>query len=209
MIQINWGDKLKEMGILWQYSGDPTKPHALWTSGLHADTFNNGSKLLEDPKLLEEVTAGMIGVLSEEFQANKPDWVVGPAMGAVTIGHEIARQLGTKFAFTEPVHTEEGKMQVLKRFDISDGAKALVVEDALSTGGSIKKTIAVLESAGVEVLPFVATIVNWSGSDEIDGRKVYSLFADTPKKWQPEECELCKAGSEALRPKANWDKFVN
>ncbi len=208
MTQTNWGDKLKEMGILWQHGGDCSKPHALWTSGLHADTFNNGSKLLEDPNMLAEVAGGMIEAMQDLMKDNKPDWVVGPAMGAVTIGHEVARQLGTKFAFTEPVQVDGEKMQVLKRFDIPKGATALVVEDAISTGGSMVKTIDVLESVGVEVLPYVGTIVNWSGSDKLGERKIVALFAGTPRKWQPEECELCKCGSEALRPKANWDKFT-
>ncbi len=208
MITTDWGDKLKEMGILWQHDGDCDKPHALWTSGLHANTFNNGSKLLEDPNLLVEVVAGMIENLEKYMQDTKPDWVIGPAMGAVTIGHEMARQLGTKFAFTEPVQVNGEKMQVLKRFDIPEGATALVVEDAVSTGGSMVKTIDVLENIGVNVLPFVGTIVNWSGSGKLGERNIAALFSAAPRKWQSEDCELCKCGSEALRPKANWDKFT-
>ncbi len=206
-MKTDWGAKLKEMGVLWQHDGDPAKPHALWTSGRHADTFNNGSKLVENPIMLAEVAEGMIENLKNLMGGNKPDWVVGPAFGAITIGHEVSRQLGTKFAFTEPVYTDEGKMQVLKRFDIPKGAKVLVVEDAISTGGSIKKTIDVLENLGIEVLPIVGTIVNWSGSDTFANKKVCSLFSAQPSSWKPEDCPLCKAGSEALRPKANWDKF--
>jgi len=202
-----WEQKLKDMGVLWRHDGDMSKPHALWTSGKHADTFNNGSKLLEDPRVLEQVCAGMIESMKESIEEHKPDYIVGPAFGAITIGSEIARQLGTKFAFTEPVITEEGKMQELKRFDIPENAKVLVVEDAISTGGSIKKTIDVLEGLGINVLPFVGTIVNWSGSDSFADRKVYSLFAARPRIWEADECELCKEGSEALRPKANWSSF--
>lgn len=203
----NWGNKLKEMGILWQHDGDCEKPHALWTSGKHADTFNNGSKLIENPRLLAEVATGIIENIKEQIGDKKPDWVVGPAFGAITIGHEVAKQLGIKFAFTEPVEINGEKMQVLKRFDIKAGEKVLVVEDAVSTGGSMVKTINVLEEINTEVLPYVATVVNWSGNDKLGERKIFSLFVDVPKSWSAEECELCKCGSEALRPKANWDKF--
>ncbi|NDK08327.1 hypothetical protein EOM39_03695 [Candidatus Gracilibacteria bacterium] len=206
--KINWGDKLKEMGILWQFDGDYTKPHALWTSGMHGDTFNNGSKLVENPRLLSEIVSGIIVDLEPLIKKEKPDWIIGPAFGAITLGHELARQLGTKFAFTEPVQTPEGKMQVLKRFDIKKGDRVLVVEDAISTGGSIVKTIAILEGLGAEVLPFVATIVNWSGNEYLGTKKIFSLYSGIPKKWEQDDCELCKKGSIALRPKANWDKFT-
>ncbi len=207
MAKLNWGDKLKEMGILWQHDGDCNKPHALWTSGRHANTFNNGSKLVENPKMLEQVSAGIIKNIQEQIKNEKPDWVVGPAFGAVTIGHEVARQLETKFAFTEPVEENGEKMQVLKRFSIHPGEKVLVVEDAISTGGSMLKTIDVLEKIGAEILPYVATVVNWSGSDKLKERRIFALFSDKPKSWTSEECELCKCGSEPLRPKANWHKF--
>lgn len=208
MEKINWGNKLKEIGVLWQHDGNCQKPHALWTSGRHADTFNNGSKLVENPRLLAEVVGGIIENIKEQIEEEKPDWVVGPAFGAITIGHEVARQLGIRFAFTEPVQTEDGKMQILKRFDIKPGEKVLVVEDAISTGGSILKTIDVLEKIDAKVLSYVATIVNWSGNNKLGGREIVALFSDKPKSWEASECPLCEGGSEALRPKANWEKFT-
>jgi len=205
---VNWGEKLKGMGILWQHDGDMSKPHALWTSGRHADTFNNGIKLVESPQMLAEVAFGMINQLRPLMGDSLPNYVVGPAMGAVTLGHEVARQLGTKFAFTEPVMIDGVKMQELKRFDIKAGDTVLVVEDALSTGGSMVKTINVLEEIGVNVLPYVATVVNWSGSDMLGKRRVVSLYSGTPQSWEADECPLCDGGSEPLRPKDNWDEFI-
>lgn len=203
----DWGEKLKKMGILWQYDGDVTMPHAIWTSGKHADTFNNGSRLVENPRFMEKIAGGMIEKMKKDLINNKPDWIVGPAFGAVTIAHEIARQLGVKFAFTEPIQTKDGKQQILNRFEILKNEKVLVVEDAISTGGSIIKTINVLEYNGIDVLPFISSIVNWSGSNELENRKIHSLFSAVPKSWLEKECELCKSGSEALRPKSNWSKF--
>ena len=204
---IDWGERLKEMDILWQHDGSPAMPHALWTSGRHANTFNNGSKLVENPSIMMQVAEGLIDKMKDDLSIVKPDWVVGPAFGAVTIAYEIAKQLGVKFAFTEPVQTESGKEQVLKRFDIKKDEKVLVVEDAITTGGSILKTIKVLEDRDVTVLSFVASVVNWSGSDKLEERKINSLFSASPKSWIESECELCKLGSEAFRPKANWSKF--
>lgn len=206
--KINWWDKLKEMWILWQHDWDRNKPHALRTSGLHADTFNNWTKLVENPRLLSEVVTWIMENIQEELEREKPDWVLGPAFWAVTIGHELARQINTKFAFTEPKETPEWKMQVLKRFDIKPWDTVLVVEDAVSTWWSMLKSINVLEKLWAKVLPYVVTIVNWSWNDNLWERKIYSLYSYKPKTWEKENCELCKFGSEALRPKVNWDKFT-
>lgn len=206
--KINWWDKLKDMWILWQFDWDYTKPHALWTSWMHWDTFNNWSKLVENPRLLSEIVSWIIVDLEPLIKKEKPDWIIWPAFWAITLGHELARQLGTKFAFTEPVQTPEWKMQVLKRFDIKKWDRVLVVEDAISTWWSIVKTIAVLEGLWAKVLPFVATIVNWSWNEYLWTKKIFSLYSWIPKKWEQDDCELCKNWSIALRPKANWDKFT-
>lgn len=206
--KINWWDRLKEMWILWQFDWDYSKPHALWTSWLHWDTFNNWSKLVENPTLLAEVAKWIIENLTPLIKDNKPDWIIWPAFWAITLWHEIARQLWTKFAFTEPVQTLEWKMQVLKRFDVKPWDTVLVVEDAISTWWSIIKTIDVMAWLWAKVMPFVATIVNWSWNDYLWDKKIYALFSWKPKTWNKEECILCKGWSEALRPKANRDKFT-
>lgn len=207
--KINWWDKLKEMWILWQHDGDCSKPHALLTSGKHSDAFNNGSKLVESPIMLSLVVNWMMENIDWLVEKEKPIWVVWPAFWAITIWHELARQLNTKFAFTEPVQTPEGKMQVLKRFDIKAWDTVLVVEDAITTWWSIVKTINALEEAWAIVLPYVATIVNWSWSDKLWDRQIHALFDWKMNIWENDNCELCKCGSEAMRPKANRDKFSN
>lgn len=206
--KVNWWDKLKEMWILWQHNWDCNMPHALLTSGNHSDAFNNGSKLVESPIMLSLVVDWMMQNIEWLINNDKPVWVVGPAFGAITIWHELARQLNTKFAFTEPVQTPEGKMQVLKRFDIKKWDTVLVVEDAITTWWSIIKTINVLEEIWAIVLPYVATIVNWSWTNKLGKRDIYALFDWKMNIWEKDNCELCKCWSKALRPKANRDMFT-
>lgn len=211
--QSVWESKLRTVGALWWHDGDMRKPHALLTSGKHSDGYSNGAKLVEQPRALAEIVAGMIESAKPFLNGETPDVVMGPAMGAITIGHEWARQLGTKFAFTEPVATatDTKKDQVLKRFEIPAGAKVLVVEDMVTTGGSIQKSIDTLRDAGAMVYPFVPIIVDRShGKPEAleDGREIIPLVSVDVNVWEAEECPLCKAGSEALRPKQNWTAFT-
>lgn len=205
----DWTQLMKDAGSLWLHSGDPAKPHAELTSGKHSSGYNNGAKLVAKPTLLAEVVAGMIQNTEAYLQGEVPDVIMGPAMGAITIGHEWARQLGTNFAFTEPVQTatDTKKEQVLKRFDIPKGAKVLVVEDMVTTGGSIQKTINILKDLDVQVYPFVSIILDWSNGKPEALDSAYTLVPlinATMNVWEPDNCELCKAGSKALRPKAHW-----
>lgn len=210
MAVSDWEGKLRRVGAFWRHDGDPNKPHALLTSGKHSDGYYNGAKLVENPGILAEVIAGMTEKIEPYFKGEKPTYIMGPAMGAITLGHEMARQLGTKFAYTEIAYTDEGKMQVLKRFDIPEDVRVMIVEDAVSTGGSIKKTIDVLEERGVQVLPYIPIIIDWSGgaASALEGKQeIIPLLSIPMNIWEPDECELCKQGSQALRPKANWDRL--
>ena len=207
-MQLDWAKKLEDAGALWRMNYDAEGAHAKLTSGKHSDAYANCAKIVENPQLVAEIAEGIIGNLEETPGYEKPEWVVGPAYGAVTFAHEVARQLGVKFGFTEVEYTNEGKMQVLKRFNIPRGAKTLVIEDVTTTGGSALKTINVLKEMGIDVLPMVGLILNWSGKDDIDGNKLVPLINAQMMVYDPESCTLCKEGREAVRPKANWDRLA-
>ena len=204
MSTTDWGKKLEEAGALWRMNYDAKGAHALLTSGKHSDGYMNCAKIVTDPNLTAEVAGGIIENLKEQTDFEMPDYVVGPSYGAITFAHEVARQLGVKFGFTEVVHTEEGKMQELKRFDIPSDAKVLVIEDVTTTGGSALKTINALKDAGCTVLPMLGIIINWSGEKEIEGHKIVPLLEAQMMVYEADECSLCKEGGEAVRPKSRW-----
>ncbi|MCI0343065.1 MAG: hypothetical protein L0216_18295, partial [Planctomycetales bacterium] len=133
--------------------------------------------------------------------------VFGSAFGAITLAHEVARALGCRAGFTEPDPAAPGGL-VLKRFSPAAGESALVVEDVVTTGGSSQKTIAVLEGAGVRVLARVFALVDRSGGGALAPRAIVAAARVTPRNWKPEECPLCRQGSEAVRPKANWARLT-
>lgn len=207
MTEAEWKKKFEDIGALWIFNSEGEGAHALLTSGQHSNGYMNCAKIVEDPDLVSQVAAALIEKITPKLQNATPDYVVGPAYGAITFAHEVARQLKTKFAFTEVEYTDEGKMQVLKRFDIPEGASVLVIEDIKTTGGSALKTIGVLEAAGVSVLPFVGFVLNRT-EPMLGDREVISLIDVPMSNWSAEDCELCKKGGEAVRPKSNWDKLA-
>jgi orotate phosphoribosyltransferase len=109
--------------------------------------------------------------------------------------------------FTE----KDGDGMKLARFEIEPGQKVLIVEDVISTGGSTLKTIEGIKKAGVpqsDIWVHIVCLVNRSGRSELDGHEICALLTLDIHNWKAEECPLCKVGSKALRPKANWAELT-
>lgn len=196
-----WEPAFKEHGAIWVHDGKPKRPHALLTSGLHSDGFVNCSLVTQDAALLDRIVQHEAGLTPKV--TDKPDWVIGSPMGAITFAYALALKLNAKAGFTE----KDGEAMKLARFEIKPGEKVLVVEDTISTGGSTLKSIEGIQKAGVaaeNILPYVVCLVNRSGSATLGGRELRALLTLDIHNWKPEECPLCKAGSQAVRPKANW-----
>lgn len=206
----NWKSVFQAQGAIWIHDGNPQRPHALLTSGLHSDGFVNCSLVTQNAPLLEEIVRGpaesgsLSGVLPA---AGSIDWVIGSALGAVTLAYAIAAKLGARAGFTE----KDGDAMKLARFEIKPGEKVLVVEDTISTGGSTLKTLDAIRAARVpeaHILPFIVCLVNRSGSPALAGRELRALLTLDIHNWNAAECPLCAKGSQVVRPKANWQALT-
>jgi len=166
--------------------------HFLLTSGLHSDKYLQCAQLLQYP----EATEKAIAELANNFKDKGIETVVGPAMGGIIISYEMARQLGAKALFTE---REDGKMALRRGFAIKPGEKILVVEDVVTTGGSVKEVISLVKELGGEVVA-VAALVDRSGGKVDFGVSAYYLLDLDVKSYAPEECPLCREGLSVVKP---------
>ena len=212
----NWIEQYSQKGALWIHDGNPKRPHALLTSGKHSSGFFNSELVLEDSFLLDSACVELSMELRKQgLDLGEVDRVVGPAMGAITIAHEMAYHIAVHSkrsclrAYTEKETDGDSKKMVFKRTSIHQGERILLVEDVLTTGGSVDLTAEAVTNAGGVVLPFVIILVNRSGLTEVNGKKIVALIDRPMPMWTPDECPLCKQGSEALRPKGteNWDRL--
>jgi orotate phosphoribosyltransferase len=129
--------------------------------------------------------------------------VLSPALGAVIIGHETAAALGVPFRFVERAasveHGGEPRRFALRRgFELAAGERVVVVEDAVTTGGSTREVMELARAAGAEVAA-VGTIVDRSGGSPFDVPFVALAALDLPT-WAADECPLCAEGSTAVKP---------
>ena len=115
--------------------------HFVLSSGLHSDTYFQCAKVLQYPKYLS-----MFGeILAEKFSSSEIDKVISPAIGGIVLGTEVGRRLNKKTIFSERV---DGSMKLRRGFNIMKDEKILIIEDVLSTGGSIKEVIKLIEKFG-------------------------------------------------------------
>lgn len=166
--------------------------HFLLTSGRHSDTYMQCAKLFADPKESEILCEE----LAERLKSFKADVVLSPAVGGIIMGYEVARKLGVKNYFAERV---EGKMTLRRGFALVPGSKVIVVEDVVTTGGSVKEVIALARAAGCEVVA-AASIVDRSNGAVDFGVPYKALLTMEVKSYEADECPLCKDGSVPYKP---------
>jgi orotate phosphoribosyltransferase len=160
--------------------------HFRLSSGRHSDRFVQKFRILEDPSLLEPVARA----LAERFRTLRPSVVVSAAVGGIILGYEVARQLGLKAIFVE----KENGVPVLRRgFTLTPQDRALVVEDVVTTGLSVREVVDVVRRHGAEVIG-IGAIVN-RGTEP-----VYALLDLPLRSYGEDECPQCRAGEPLLDP---------
>lgn len=171
----------------------------LLSSGRYAQRYVQCAQLLQYPDKAEEVCAMLAATIRASTGEDRPfDVVVGPAMGAVTIGYEMARALGVRGVFAE--RKAEGGFQLRRGFQIEPHERVLIVEDVVTTGGSAKEVLTMLHEMGVKQVGF-ASLVNRSGGNPFGECPYYPLLALEIPSWDPSELPADHEGlARAVKP---------
>ncbi|MFC1734518.1 orotate phosphoribosyltransferase [Candidatus Hydrogenedentota bacterium] len=185
---------MTEKDILAIYSaiGALHEGHFLLSSGRHSDRYLQSAIVLQSPQL-----AGKLGTeLAHEFEDVEIDIVAAPAIGGIIVAHEVARALGAKASFTE---REDGKMTFRRGIGPQEGDRILVVEDIVTTGGSVKETVNAAREWGAEVVG-VGVLIDRSGGQvefDVPFKSLAKLNLDN---FAPESCPLCEKEIPITKP---------
>jgi orotate phosphoribosyltransferase len=175
-----------------QRTGVLKEGHFLLSSGRHSAQYLQCAQLLQYP-----TDAGHTGqALAKLFHDTRVDVVVGPALGGVIIAHEVARAIGVRGLFAE---RKEGKMVLRRGFTIQSGERALVIEDVVTTGGSVQEVITLLEGMGATIAG-VGSIVDRSNGNTPFHVLYRALTTILVQSYLPAECPLCRAGIPVVKP---------
>jgi orotate phosphoribosyltransferase len=136
------------------------------------------------------------GEIARHFEYNEVEVVITPAIGGIVIGTEVGRMLGARTIFAE---RQDGKMVLRRGFEILPGERVLVVEDVVTTGGSTKEVIALVQELKGTVVG-VSCVVDRSGGRAQFEAKNFSVLQMDAITYQPDSCPLCQAGSKPVKP---------
>jgi orotate phosphoribosyltransferase, Thermus family len=166
--------------------------HFLLTSGKHSAQYMQCAQVLQYPDRAAVLAEG----LASKFRALDIQTVIGPAMGGILVAHEVAKALGVRALFTE---RENGVMRLRRGFTLSPGERVLVVEDVITTGGSVREVLSVVRES--EAVPIgVGVLVDRTGGTVDFGLPQSSILQLNIQAYEAQECPLCSQGIPAIKP---------
>jgi orotate phosphoribosyltransferase len=182
---------------LFRDTGALQRGHFQLSSGLHSDVYFQSALVLQHPDGAEVIGRALGAVL----RSVHPDVVVGPALGGIIIGWEVARALDVRGLFTE---RKDGEMKLRRGFRLKPGERVIIIEDVVTTGRSTRETIEALQAAGGEVVG-VGAIVDRSRKDPEFGVPFRSLLRLPVETWDPGDCPKCREGVPVHKPGSRVD----
>ena len=181
----------EEIVQLFRESHALLEGHFQLTSGLHSPNYFQCAKVLQYPDKAERLCAE----IAAHVRGRRIDAVIAPALGGIVVGQEVARQLRVRSMFAE---RSNGVMQLRRGFAIAKGEHILVCEDVITTGGSVREVIGIVEAAG-GVVAGVASIVDRSGGS-VTLPEFFPILRLEVVAYEPRECPLCRKGIPVEKP---------
>lgn len=166
--------------------------HFLLTSGRHSDRYMQCAKIFQNAKY----SVPLCAELAEKYKDDNIEVVIGPAIGAIQMAYEVGKQLGVKNIFAE---RENGKMTLRRGFTIDKGQRVLIVEDVVTTGGSVREVMELVKECGGEIVG-IGSIVERTGGKIDFGVPYKSAFSMDITSYEPDECPICKTGKALVKP---------
>jgi len=182
----------EEILQIFKDAGALQEGHFLLTSGLHSPVYWEKFRVLQFPAYTERLCK----LIAEHYRGSNIEVVAGPTTGGVILAFEVARLMGVKAIFAE----KEGGHRVFRRgLNINQGSRVLVVDDVLTTGGSVKDVIDAVEKLGGNVIG-IGVLVDRTRQDAKFTAPLFSCLCTDAVTYRPEECPLCAAGIRLVKP---------
>jgi orotate phosphoribosyltransferase len=187
--------KDSELLALFQQLGVVSSGHFVLSSGRHSDEYWEKFRLLEWPRVTEQLCREIAG----RYRQNAISAVVGPTTGGALLAQEVARQLDARCLLAEPA--PHGGRELRRGFALHPAERALIVDDVLTTGLSLRETLSAIrpfqpEITGIEVL------IDRSGGEAIAQFDVpcHALLTVSARTYSPDECPMCAEGIPIVKP---------
>ncbi len=174
------------------------KGHFCLTSGLHSDIYFQCAKLYQYPEYTEKIA----GLIAQSLKGIEFDTIVSPAIGAVIIGYETAKQCRKRNLFVE---RKDGVMQLRRGYSLKKGERVVIVEDVITTAKTINETIEAISRFEPEIAAVGCIVDRTCGKT---GLNIKSVLQIEPITYTPDKCPLCAAGIPIIKPGSREEKNV-
>jgi orotate phosphoribosyltransferase len=181
-----------DVDALLRSTGAILEGHFQLASGRHSGVYIEKFRIMEDPP----ATAALCAMIAAHFRDSGATLVIGPAMGGVILAYETAKHLGLHGIFAEK--DGDGGLIFDRGFAVTPGQPVLVVDDVLTTGGSVKKVLSLLEDAGARVVGVGFLIDRTNGGVDF-GVPFYACHAMQIDSYAADDCPLCARGLELVQ----------
>jgi orotate phosphoribosyltransferase len=170
--------------------------HFLLSSGLHSDQYVEKFDLLRNPRATERACRA----IADRFRQESIDVVIGPTTGGIILAFEAGRQLGCLAAYAERKSDGSIGREIRRGTTFAPGQRVLVVDDILTTGGSVRETLAALQKEPVEIVAISVLVDRSGGNVTFDDLPLIPLATLEVQTWNPEDCPMCAAGKPLVKP---------
>lgn len=150
-----------EVMQIFRDSGALLEGHFVLRSGLHSAHFFQCAQVCQYMDKVSRLAELMLPLL-KDYGATT---VVGPAMGGLVIGQEVARQLGLRFIFLEKVND---RLELRRNFKFKPGENVLIVEDIITRGGRVVEAIAKCREHGARPVAVGVIVDRSNGTTNFD-----------------------------------------
>jgi orotate phosphoribosyltransferase len=182
----------EETEEIFRKSGALLQGHFLLTSGLHSPVYWEKFSVLQYPRYTEQLCR----MIADRFLNGDVQVVAGPTTGGIILAFEVARQLGVRDIFAE----KEGEERSFRRgFTINPGERVLIVDDILTTGGSVREVIDAVVKLRGNIIGIGVLVDRSDGTLDL-GYPLFSCHRAATVAYRPEECPLCAAGVPLTKP---------
>ena len=191
MSDADTGGQNEAMRML-EEAGAVLRGHFQYASGRHGDTYIEKFRLLEKP----HVTEALCRRIAEHFRAHAPETVVGPTTGGILLAHETAKHLGEGINAYFAERSDSGGRYLGRGFTIEPGQRTLVVDDVLTTGGSVRDTLDAVIAVGGQPIGIGLVVDRTNGETDFGGLDLFACLSIDVASYEPSECARCADGDD-------------
>lgn len=182
-------DQLKDVGAL-------KEGHFLLASGRHSNRYIEKFDLLRNPGATSEVCRRF----ADRFRDASIDVVVGPTTGGIILAFEVGRQLGVNAAFAERMSDGQSGREFRRGTTFAPGQRVLLLDDILTTGGSVRETLRALANHAVDVVAVAVLVDRSGGKTQFGDVPLFALSTLDVETWDASDCPLCQSGQPLIKP---------